>query len=101
MEIYPGAFDRTRHTNYHVYENLIMTTIHHALEHGLQSIYYGMVVNETKAKMMSRFAPIQQRYFARFAPLNTIVGKVMSHSRLTSPTIAAYANLESTGANGT
>jgi hypothetical protein len=96
-----GAFDRTRHTNYHAYENLIMATIHHALEHGLHNIHYGMVVNETKAKMMSRFAPIQQRYFARFALFNSLVHRVISRSQLASPTIAAYANLANPSLDGT
>lgn len=90
-----GAFDRTRHSNYHAYENLILASIDYGLAQRLQAIQYGMVVNETKAKMMTRFVKVKQRYFARFAMLNGIVGKVMEQTRMTAPDIAAYANMTS------
>ena len=88
-----GAFDRTRHSTYHAYENLILANINYCLEQGLHSIHYGMVVNETKAKMMSRFIPIEQRYFVRFSALNVLARKFLSMTRLTSPEITAYATL--------
>ncbi|MBN2307772.1 MAG: GNAT family N-acetyltransferase [Candidatus Hydrogenedentes bacterium] len=49
-----GAFDRTRRTTHHCYENLIIATVDWALRQGLKAVYFGPILNETKRRMMNR-----------------------------------------------
>jgi hypothetical protein len=86
-----GAFDRTRHTTYHAYENLILATIDYCLAHGLDTIHYGVVANQTKAKMMSRVVPSHQRYFVRFPVLTPLATKLFGNTKLVSPEVLAFA----------
>ena len=88
-----GAFDRTRHSNYHAYENLILASADFCLEQGLSMIHYGPVMNATKAKMMSHFVPVEQRFFARFDQAQQLVRWFMAKTKLAATDVASYANL--------
>lgn len=48
-----GGFDREKKTTHHAYENLIIATVQHALEQGLNTVYFGPIMNETKRRMMN------------------------------------------------
>ncbi|NIA15707.1 MAG: GNAT family N-acetyltransferase, partial [Nitrospiraceae bacterium] len=59
-----GAFDRERRTTYHCYENIIIDTVRFAIEHGLEAVYFGPVMNETKRRMMVQFGKSTLHFYS-------------------------------------
>ncbi len=53
MRMLHGAFDRSRDSLYHAYENIITRSAEHAIREGLEAVYFGPILNETKRRMMN------------------------------------------------
>jgi predicted N-acyltransferase len=56
-----GAFDRSRSSNYHAYDILFVKMAEFAIEHKLNSVDFGAVVNETKKRMVNK--TVEMSYF--------------------------------------
>jgi hypothetical protein len=89
-----GAFDRTRHTNYHAYENVIVESIRFSLENGIRRIFYGPVTNETKAKMMPGFSRTEMHLYLRFGGMRSMMNWILQRSMLGKGVFQDFANLE-------
>jgi hypothetical protein len=57
MRCLNGAFNRNLPSTHHAYENMILKTIEYADSNGIEKVYYGPVLNETKRRMMHEFLP--------------------------------------------
>jgi hypothetical protein len=88
-----GVFDRTYHTTYHAYENIILKSIEFALDRGLDKIEYGIILNPTKAKMMNAYRPCAQHYYYRWSWMKAIFAGFIPLTRLAPKTFIPYANL--------
>jgi hypothetical protein len=53
LRLIHGAFDRTLETTQHSYENIITAAADYALKHGLEIVYFGPIMNETKNRLMN------------------------------------------------
>ena len=53
-----GAFDRERKTTFHAYDILFVEMTRFAIENGLKSIDFGVVLNKTKQKMVNNTIPM-------------------------------------------
>jgi len=90
-----GAFDRSRTTTYHAYENLIIESIKFGLELGIKTIYYGSVLNPTKAKMMNAYSQCEQRYYSKFKLITKAFHILINFSKTSPKNLAPYVGLES------
>lgn len=88
-----GAFDRRMKSTYHAYENIIVSSVEYALNHGLQRIDYGPVLNETKMKMMTRFIPIEMRTYARYRPVAAGIPYLFRLSKLAPQRLQSWSGL--------
>jgi hypothetical protein len=88
-----GAFDRRQKSTYHAYENIIVSSVEYALEHNLDRIDYGPVINETKAKMMTGFIPCENRTYARYRPIAAALPLMLSRSKLSAEKLQPWVNL--------
>ncbi|MDO1451489.1 GNAT family N-acetyltransferase [Rhodocytophaga aerolata] len=87
-----GAFDRSMHSTYHAYENMILETIRFSLDHQIDSIHYGPVLNPTKARMMNQFQQYEQRLYSRYYILKKILLWTNHYFRVHPKNFAAYVN---------
>ncbi len=53
LRLLHGAFDRTRKTTFHAYENLMIEAAGYAIKEGLEVVHFGPIMNETKRRMMN------------------------------------------------
>lgn len=90
-----GAFDRTRHTNFHAYENVLLASIEFALAEGLSRIETGPIVNPTKDKMVPGQRPTEIRFYSRWAPMRLMLPTMLRYSRLRPQAMAALVGQES------
>lgn len=88
-----GVFDRRHKSTYHAYENIIVSSVEYALEHNLQRIDWGPVINETKAKMMTGFIPCENRTYARYRPVAAALPLILKRSKLSPETLEPWCNL--------
>ncbi|WPP49914.1 hypothetical protein [Catalinimonas niigatensis] len=89
-----GAFDRSMHSTYHAYENMIIATFRFGLDHQIDSIHYGPVLNPTKARMMNQFQPYEQRLYSRYDVLKKILLWASHYFRINPKNFAAYVSRE-------
>jgi hypothetical protein len=47
-----GAFDRSLETTQHSYENIMTAAADYAIQHGLEIVHFGPIMNETKRRLM-------------------------------------------------
>jgi hypothetical protein len=52
-----GAFNRKLKSTFHAYENMILKVIEFADQEGIEKVFFGPVLNETKRRMMHGFIP--------------------------------------------
>ncbi len=88
-----GAFDRRRTSTYHAYENIIVTSVEYALEHGLDCIDYGPALNETKKKMMTRFIRCENRIYGRYRFISAVMPHVLRRSKIGPDRMASWVGL--------
>ncbi|MDF9797319.1 hypothetical protein OKW21_002582 [Catalinimonas alkaloidigena] len=85
-----GAFDRTRKSNYHAYENMILESMHYAQQNKIDTIYYGPVLNPTKASLMSSTEDWEMRFYSRFAVLRNALKMITPYSKLKPDTFIPF-----------
>jgi hypothetical protein len=88
-----GAFDRRRKSTYHAYENIIVTSVEYALDQDLWRIDYGPVLNETKAKLMTRFIQCENRTYVRYRPMAAALPLLIGRSKLSPERLAPWTGL--------
>ena len=87
-----GAFDRSMHSTYHAYENMIIETFKFSLVNQIERIHYGPVLNPTKARMMNQFERYEQRLYSRFYVLKKILLWASYYFRVNPKNFAAYVS---------
>lgn len=91
-----GGFDRTKSTTFHAYENLIVASIQFCLEQGFGALFYGSIINQTKAKMMQTYVPTTVRFYSRFALLRRAFPLIINNSFWSPALLASYTNIGTT-----
>jgi hypothetical protein len=87
-----GGFDRSRQSNYHAYENILLETMRYAEEKGLRHVAFGPVTNPSKAALMPVSAPFVLRFYSRFRVLRRAMSLIIPRSALRPATFAARAS---------
>lgn len=90
-----GGFDRTRHTNYHAYENILIESMRYAEANGLTQVAFGPVTNGSKAALMPEFASFALRFYSRLPAMRALVGFLLPRSAMRPEVFAPYAGLGS------
>ncbi len=95
-----GAFDRTRTSTYHAYENVILESIRFGLDHGLTTIYYGPITNPTKAKLMNAYSRCEVRNYSRLVPLRAVFPAMIRASKLAPATFKDFIGIQPLAQSG-
>jgi hypothetical protein len=85
-----GAFDRTRRTTHHSYENLIIHTVGYAIDNGLESVHFGPVLNVTKQRMMNRFGKTRLYFYSNNPVIRFFFRLIFPYSRMQSGKLLAF-----------
>jgi hypothetical protein len=88
-----GAFNRNLATTHHAYENMIVRVVGFALEHGIQTVYFGPVLNETKRRMMARFIPTQVYLSSKLPWLLRLFIPILNKSRMQSKDVLEFSGI--------
>lgn len=91
-----GAFDRTRHTNFHAYENVLLTCLEFALAERLSGVETGPIVNPTKDKMVPGQRATEIRFYSRWTPMRRLLPIMLRYSRLRPQAIASLVIQDTT-----
>jgi hypothetical protein len=87
-----GGFDRTRHSTYHAYENILLDTMRFAEANGVGEVSFGPVGNPTKAALMPESVPFVARFYSRFAALRQAMSLLVPRSALRAAAFADRAS---------
>ena len=93
MQCLSGGFDRTRHSTYHAYENILLAAMRHAEDANVHQVAFGPVGNPSKAGMMPEFAHFVLRFYSRFSALRHAIGVVVPRSGIRPEVFAACSGL--------
>ncbi|MEZ5417310.1 MAG: GNAT family N-acetyltransferase [Vicinamibacterales bacterium] len=88
-----GGFDRTRHTTYHAYENVLIEAMRHARDHGLSHVHFGPVSNPSKAAVMSGAAGLSVRFYSRWSAMRRLIAFIQPRSAMRGEALAPYRGL--------
>lgn len=89
-----GAFDRRMHSTYHAYENMIIETVKFCLANNISKIFYGPVLNPTKARMMNRFQLCEQSLHSRFSILKKIFPALSNYLNISPRNFKSFIAIE-------
>lgn len=92
-----GGFDRSRESLFNAYDSLIVDSVAFCLEHKIPEIHYGPVLNDTKARMMTRFKTKESRTYVRYGIMKPAISAVMRRSALVSDRIVRYQGIGEPG----
>jgi hypothetical protein len=92
LQCLSGGFDRTRSSNYHAYENILLETMRYAEARGLREVAFGPVGNPSKAALMTESAPFVARFYSRHRWLRRAMGVIIPRSALRPAAFAARAS---------
>lgn len=90
-----GGFDRTRHTTYHAYENVLLEAMRYAHERGLSHVHFGPVSNPSKAAVMTEAAALSVRFYSRWSPMRSLIAFILPRSAIRGEALAPYRGLAS------
>ena len=91
LQCLSGGFDRTRQSNYHAYENILLETMRYAEAHALRQVAFGPVTNPSKAALMPRSVPFVLRFYSRYRALRRGMSLIVPRSAL-RPSVFAAVN---------
>lgn len=89
-----GAFNRDLRTTFHAYENMIYNVVEYGIEHQLNRIYFGPVLNETKRRMMNEFVTTKLYVYSRFPGMLKLMAPFLLRSRMTSRQVRSFASVQ-------
>lgn len=91
LQCLSGGFDRTRQSNYHAYENILLETMRYAEAEGLRQVAFGPVSNPSKAALMPRAVPFVLRFYSRHRALRQALRVIVPRSAI-RPSVFAAVN---------
>lgn len=94
LQCLSGGFDRTRHSTYHAYENILLETMRYAEDQGLGEVAFGPITNASKAALMPEFARFSLRFYSRSAAVRRFLAFVLPRSAMRPSVFAPYAGLD-------
>ena len=77
-----GAFNRELPSTHHAYENMILKVVDYASQSGIEKIFFGPVLNETKRRMMHEFLPNRIYFTSNNWLLRKLFPIVLKNSRM-------------------
>jgi len=77
-----GAFNRELPSTHHAYENMILQVVDYASQSGIEKIFFGPVLNETKRRMMHEFLPNRIFFTSNNGLLRRLFPIVLKNSRM-------------------
>ena len=89
-----GAFNRELKTTHHAYENMIARVVEYASSKGIEKIYFGPVLNETKQRMMHSFQSLTTYFTSNNILVRTIFPPVLRNSRMMNKSVMRFRNLQ-------
>jgi hypothetical protein len=89
-----GTFEKNTHSNFHAYDNMILETVRYGKNHKIPLIYFGPVLNPTKARMMNRFRVYHQKFYSRLPILNKCFNFLSKYSRINPRNFESYVNIQ-------
>jgi hypothetical protein len=93
LQCLSGGFDRTRHSTYHAYENILLEAMRYAEREGLETVAFGPVGNPSKAAVMPAFAPFVLRFYSKTATILRVLGVVVPRSAIRPAVFATTSGL--------
>ena len=94
LQCLSGGFDRTRHSNYHAYENIILKTMRYAEKNGVHHVAFGPVTNPSKAALMPQSVPFVLRFYSRHRMVRQAVSLIVPRSALRPATFVTRASAD-------
>lgn len=85
-----GAFDRTRASTLHAYENLIIRAVAHGIERRLGTVHFGPVLNETKRRMMNATEPAALFFSSNNPALRAAIPAFFPFTKMQSKKLLAF-----------
>ncbi len=85
-----GAFDRGCSDLHHCYENVILAAVEYALEHQLECVHFGPILNETKRRMMNQTASCAIYFHSQYAWLRFLIPIAFRCSKMQSPKLLMF-----------
>jgi hypothetical protein len=79
-----GAFDRNRKTNFHAYDILFVKMTEFAIENGLDTIDFGMVINLTKKKMINRSREMSYFVLSKYSTIQKAFSYFLKSTKIQS-----------------
>lgn len=91
MRMLHGAFDRGRDSLYHAYENIIVRSAEHAIREGLEAVYFGPIMNETKRRMMNMTEKTEIFFSSNNPLVRSVLPVLYSRSSMQSAKLLAFS----------
>jgi hypothetical protein len=88
-----GAFDRTKATTWHAYENLVLESVRVAKRAGVERIHFGPVLNATNARVMTRFERTELRIHTRLRGLRYLISHLSERTSVGDGRLASFTGL--------
>ena len=79
-----GAFDRNRKSNFHAYDILFVKMTEFAIQHGLELVDFGLVLNYTKQKMVNQTKPMSYFILSKSKFVNRIFTGFLKMTKIQS-----------------
>ncbi len=77
-----GAFDRNRKTTFHAYDILFEKMTEFAIEHGLETVDFGAIVNLTKQKMVNQSIPMSYFLFSKYPLVQKLFNTILKYTKI-------------------
>jgi len=72
---------------------MIFRVVGFAIEHGIQTVYFGPVLNETKRRMMTRFVPTQLYLSSKLPWLLRFFMPILKRSQMHSQKLLEFSGI--------
>ncbi len=79
-----GAFDRNRSTNHHAYDVLFVKMTEFALEHQVELVDFGAVLNATKQRMVNQTRDMSYFVMSKYAIIQRAFNLLLKNTRIQS-----------------
>lgn len=77
-----GAFDRNRSSNYHAYDILFVKMAEFAIEHKLNSVDFGAVLNVTKKRMVNKTVEMSYFLMSKYAVIQWLFNIFLKFTKI-------------------
>jgi Acetyltransferase (GNAT) domain len=77
-----GAFNRKLKTTYHAYDILFVKMTEFAIENGLKTIDFGLVINLTKQKMVNKLLDVSYFIFSKYSLIQKVFNIFLKSTKI-------------------